>query len=204
VRLRPGAAASVFGLPASELLDLSLEASALWGPTAGAVGERVSGSPSPLAALRVLEHELARRATGAAGPDPLVAEAVRRLMPWGVDGVGALTRSLFISERQLRRRCEAAVGLAPKPLQRILRFQGFLALAQRTIAQGRAPSEDGLALLAAEAGYADQSHLSRECLRLTGASPRAFLEEAEGTCACGHDHSASFARLLRASGSASS
>jgi hypothetical protein len=36
-----------------------------------------------------------------------------------------------------------------------------------------------------------------ECLRLTGTSPRAFLGEAEHHCACGHDHAASFAPLLR-------
>jgi hypothetical protein len=34
-------------------------------------------------------------------------------------------------------------------------------------------------------------------VRLTGASPRAFLGEAEHQCACGHDHAASFAPLLR-------
>jgi hypothetical protein len=37
----------------------------------------------------------------------------------------------------------------------------------------------------------------RECLRLTGTSPRAFLGEAEHQCACGHDHAASFGSLLR-------
>jgi AraC-like DNA-binding protein len=109
----------------------------------------------------------------------------------------SLTSSLYISERQLRRRCQAAVGLAPKPLHRMLRFQRFLALAQHAIAQGRGATEEGLAMLAAEAGYADQPHLTRECLRLTGASPRAFLGEAEHQCGCGHDHAASFAPLLR-------
>jgi AraC-like DNA-binding protein len=85
----------------------------------------------------------------------------------------------------------------PKALQWMLRFQGFLALAQHAIARGEAPTDDGLALLAAEAGYADQPHLNRECLRLTGLPPRAYLGEAEHTCACGHDHGASFTLLLR-------
>ena len=63
---------------------------------------------------------------------------------------------------------------------------------------GAAPAGDGLARLAADAGYADQPHLNRECLRLTGASPRAFLGEAEDHCGCGHDHAASFMPVLRA------
>jgi AraC-like DNA-binding protein len=77
-------------------------------------------------------------------------------------------------------------------------FQGFLALVQQAIAQGRAPTDDGLALLALRTGYADQPHLTRECVRLTGVSPRVFLAETQQACACGHDHSASFAPVLRA------
>lgn len=118
-------------------------------------------------------------------------------MPWRTDDVGSLTSSLSISDRQLRRRCQAAVGLAPKALHRMLRFQGFLALTQDVLARGRAPTDDGVAVLAAEAGYADQPHLTRECLRLTGLSPRAFLGEAEDHCGCGHDHAAAFMPLLR-------
>jgi AraC-like DNA-binding protein len=38
--------------------------------------------------------------------------------------------------------------------------------------RGRAP---GLARLAAEAGYADQAHLSRECASLAGCSPRMLM-----------------------------
>jgi AraC-like DNA-binding protein len=80
----------------------------------------------------------------------------------------------------------------------MLRFQGFLSLVQQAIAERRAPTDDGLTLLALRAGYADQSHLTRECGRLTGVSPRVFLAETQAACACGHDHSASFAPVLRA------
>jgi AraC-like DNA-binding protein len=122
---------------------------------------------------------------------------VRQLMPWRADGVGSLTSSLSISERQLRRRLGSAVGLAPKPLHRMLRFQGFLALTQLAISLGRRPAEEGLARLAADLGYADQAHLTRECLSLTGMTPGAFLGETERHCGCGHDHSASFMPMLR-------
>jgi AraC-like DNA-binding protein len=196
LRFHPGAAASVLGLPASELVDLTLEADELWGGSAVALGELVDAA-SPEQALGRVQRQIAARLADGAAPDPLVAEAVRQLMPWRAEDVGSVTSSLYVSERQLRRRLQAAVGIAPKALQRMLRFQGFLALAQHAIAQGRAPTDEGLALLAAEAGYADQPHLNRECLRLTGASPRAFLGEAEHTCACGHDHAASFTPLLR-------
>jgi AraC-like DNA-binding protein len=196
MRFHPGAAPSVLGLPASALVDLSLAVDELWGSSGVALGELVDAAASPEEALAVLQRQVAGRLADATAPDPLVSEAVRQLR-WRTEDVGALTSSLYISERQLRRRCQAAVGVAPKVLHRMLRFQGFLALAQQAIAQGKTPTDDGLALMAAEAGYADQPHLSRECLRLTGVSPRTFLGETEHTCACGHDHAASYAPLLQ-------
>jgi AraC-like DNA-binding protein len=197
LRFYPGAAASVLGVPASVLVDLALDAGQLWGHSAAAVGERVAESGAPQAAQAHLQELVTRRLADAAGPDDLVAEAVRRLMPWRDQDVSSLAPSLSISESQLRRRCGAAVGLAPKTLQRMLRFQGFLALAQQRIAQRRVPTDDGLALLAAEAGYADQPHLTRECVRLTGLPPRAFLRETERHCGGGHDHAVSALPLLR-------
>jgi AraC-like DNA-binding protein len=197
VRFRPGAAPAAFGLPADEIVDQTIEAQVLWGDPAGALGELLEAAGTPEAALAALQRQLAARLVGAAGPDPIIAEAVRQLR-WATDDVGSLTSSLSISERQLRRRFQAATGHGPKTLHRTLRFQRFLALAQHAIARGGSPAGDGLARLAAEAGYSDQPHLNRECLRLTGATPGAFLGEAEDHCGCGHDHAASYLPLLAA------
>jgi len=76
-----------------------------------------------------------------------------------------------LSGRQLRRRCEAAVGYGPKTLQRVLRFRRF-------VAQIDAPAgPPGLAQAAADSGYADQPHLTRETLRLAGLPPAALIRE---------------------------
>jgi AraC-like DNA-binding protein len=185
VRFRPGAP---LGLPASELVDVEAGLDELWGTPAVALGESMHEAPTPEAALGALQAFLVRRH---AEPDALMAEAVRRLMPWRAAEVGALSADLSISVSQLRRRCLAAVGLGPKVLQRTLRFQGFLALVQAGGGQ-----RGGLAGLAAAAGYADQAHLARECLRLTGLSPGTFVGDVAGRCACGHDHSASYRPYL--------
>ena len=86
----------------------------------------------------------------------------------------------------------AEVGIGPKTLQRTLRFQGYLALAQAT------KHGSLVADLAAEVGYADQAHLSRECVRLTGLTPRELLGDAVDRCGCGHDHAASYGPFLAA------
>lgn len=66
-------------------------------------------------------------------------------------------------------RCSAALpstsATGPKTLQRVLRFQRFMRAAPRV----------ELAGAAALAGYADQSHLSRETRRLAGMSPRELV-----------------------------
>jgi hypothetical protein len=86
--------------------------------------------------------------------------------------------------------------MSPKVLQRTLRFQGFLALAQAGVTATGRRGADGMAGLAIDAGYADQAHLSRECLRLTGLTPRGLLGGDIDRCACGHDHSASYKPFL--------
>ena len=192
VRFRPGAAPSVLGVPAFELVDLALTSEDLWGRAAVALGEQMAAARSTEQAAAILEAAVLARLEAAARPDALVGEAVRRLHAWGGDDVSALPSSLHISARQLRRRCHEAIGLAPKVIQRMLRFQGFLALAQL-----ESGSDADLARLAAEAGYADQSHLTRESAQLAGSSPRALLLEAEEQCRDAHDHAASYEPLLR-------
>lgn len=139
----------------------------------------------------VLQEHL-RQEFRMARTDPLVTEAVRGLMPWHPVEIGALASHLALSPSQLRRRCLHRVGVSPKVLQRTLRLQGFLALAQA--GAGRS----GLAGLALDAGYADQAHLSRECLRLTGVTPSRLLGGTVDRCSCGHEHSASYRPFLAA------
>ena len=83
-----------------------------------------------------------------------------------------MASSLFISERQLRRRFEAAAGLTPTTLHRILRFQRLLALA------GAAGPGASLSSLALRAGFADQAHMTRDLRDLAGSTPAALLARA--------------------------
>ena len=191
IRFRLGAAPSVLGMPASELVDLTIGADELWGPAAERIGEQVASAATPEEAAAALEAAAFARAAEIA-PDPVVAGAAALLLPGRTEDVASLPTELYVSERTLRRRVQAAIGLPPKVVHRMLRFQGFLALAH---GRGGDPAE--LAMLAAEAGYADQSHLTRESLRLAGLSPRALMQESLEHCRRpGHDHAVSYAPLL--------
>lgn len=190
LRLRPGAAQALHAMPASELVDLEVDASEIWGGSARALGESLAAAASPEAAAALLEDEVLRRTRGHAPLDPLALEAVARLLHPPA-GVRSLAASLQISERQLRRRVQAAVGVGPKPLERMFRFQRFLALVH-----AHDDAQQSLGRLALEAGYADQSHLTREAARLTGRTPATVLRHAECDCHGAHDHSASYGVFL--------
>jgi len=157
VRFRLGAAGAALGLPAEELADLTVPVGEVWAPE---LSEQVAagGLPALLAAVR-------QRLRAAEAVDPLARAAALGLARPGAR-VDTLGDELGISERQLRRRFAGAVGYAPKTLARVLRFQRFLALAARG---------GDLAGLAFAAGYADQAHLTRECVRLSGRTPAVLL-----------------------------
>jgi AraC-like DNA-binding protein len=178
VRFRPGAAPNVLGLPSSELLDAEVPLRDVWGRTMPDIAARIAELPGTSAKLAAVERIVARRVVDASPPDQLIHAAASWLARHPEQQISMLGRSLGLSDRQLRRRCEATVGYGPKTLQRVLRFQRWLRLAQAT-RHGHA----NLALLARESGYADQAHLTREVRRLAGVPPTPLLAGDENAAA---------------------
>ena len=153
LRFAPGQAPAVLGVPAVELRDRRvLLADLVTPPVLRAMTGAVEESDDPGRALEdvALRH---RRAA----PDPVLAAAAR-LLGRG-RGVEEVADALGLGTRTLHRRCLAGFGYGPKVLARVLRLQAAL----RAARAGR-PA----ALVAAEAGYADQAHLARDVRALTG------------------------------------
>ncbi|GAA1671709.1 helix-turn-helix transcriptional regulator [Fodinicola feengrottensis] len=199
VRFHPGTAPP-FPAVLDDLVDQRVALVDLWGNAVDRLVEAMALAGTPERALMFLQTHLIREFRRTARVDLLVSEAVRALMPWQPVNIDALAAHLALSASQLRRRCLHAVGVSPKVLQRTLRFQGFLALAQAGATATGRRGWDGVAGLAIDAGYADQAHLSRECVRLTGRTPSQLLggglDGSVDRCACGHDHSASYLPFL--------
>ena len=170
VRFRPGAGGAALGLPLSALLDQQLDPDTLRtglpGGRGASLAAQVHGELAPEEAMRRLVRLTGEMVAGAP-PDPLVAEAAQQLSRPGAR-VGLVARQLGISERQLHRRCLAAVGYGPVLLRRVQRFRRVVS---RIDAGG---ALDDLAGLAALAGYADQAHLTRESQDLAGLAPAAL------------------------------
>ena len=169
VRFRPGRAPGFLKARADELTNQSVELDALWGADAAAVAEVLASTPSVEGKQAILEAALLERLEEVREVDADVDTAIEMIGSAPSQArVGAISRDLNISERQLRRRFESAVGYGPKTFGRVLRFRAFLSLVE----------EHGypIADAAAEAGYADQAHLTRECNDLAGLPPAELLE----------------------------
>jgi len=101
-------------------------------------------------------------------PSPEIEFAYRRLArSAGGARITALAKEIGWSRKHLVNRFRAELGLAPKPVARIMRFHQACRLAHAGEARGWAG-------VAAESGYADQAHLAREFSTLAGETPTAW------------------------------
>ncbi|MBI9113762.1 helix-turn-helix transcriptional regulator [Sanguibacter suaedae] len=155
LRLAPGAAGTMLPVGLGELRDLCVPF-------------------RDVAAVRVVDAVRAAFRSPAAArwgdPTPLApplqddarfVEGARRAAANGMP-VREAADALGWSERHLRRRMTAHFGYGYVTLLRIERSRRAVALIARGLPLG---------LVASEAGYADQSHLTREVRRMTGSTP---------------------------------
>ena len=168
IRFRPSAGGRVLKLPLSEILNQRVPLADLLPPAARQLPATLDPAQ---AAERVLAIAGALVAEDA--PDPAIARAAALLRDPAAR-TEAVAEEVGLSERQLRRRCQAAAGYGPKTLHRVLRFQRFV----RLLDAAAAPPD--LAAVAAQVGYADQAHLTRECSDLSGLTPAALARVRRG------------------------
>ncbi|NUP51976.1 MAG: AraC family transcriptional regulator [Catenulispora sp.] len=164
IRLRPGTAGAVLGVPVDELRDDGLRLTELWGDRARRLETRLNELNDPELILRRFEESLMEQLDDVADPPSrLVREAIRSLSTTE-ERFGVLARRLLVSERRLRDLFTSQVGLSPKRFARIERVRRVLAGAET----------GDWARLASDAGYYDQSHMTADFRALVGASPAAF------------------------------
>lgn len=115
----------------------------------------------------LVEDFLGRRLARGPEPDAAVMHAYGQILSsGGGKRVADIARSLDWSRKHLNQRFRQEIGLGPKAVARMARFNRALALAK-----GRAARD--WADIAAACGYADQAHLVREFRDFAGASPTA-------------------------------
>lgn len=166
------------GGPAREAADRQLTFDAIPGLDGPALVERVASAGDREAKIDLLQAALGQLV---AGRDPrLVAEArevvalVSRIEhDRSICQVDQLAREVGVSVRSLQRQFDTHVGASPSFV--IRRWRIIEAAEAARAAVDRGEQWRGWATVAAELGYADQAHLTRDFTGTLGLSPTAYV-----------------------------
>lgn len=165
MRLDPPLAARVLGIPLGELDGMVVGLDDLWGPDARRLREQLQDAAEWDDRFSIAEATIRARLEHARRVDRELAFAWGRIRAaHGRLRVDELTVETGWSRQRLWSRFRAQLGLSPKRAAMLARFD----LAAHRLADGTAPAE-----VAAEVGYADQSHLHREVRTFAGTTPSA-------------------------------
>ncbi|MEV6412699.1 helix-turn-helix domain-containing protein [Kribbella sp. NPDC051718] len=171
--LTPAGSRALLGLPSGELATTIIDLDKLLGAPAQEVGERLRATPHWHERFDIVERLLLEswRDEPIGAPRAELGWAWRRLCETaGGIGVQDLAAEVGWSRRHLTEQFRTEYGLAPKVASRVLRFE-------RAVSQLKARPQTRLADLAADLGYADQAHLTREWHAIAGCSPRQWMTE---------------------------
>lgn len=161
----PDAMHALLGRDLSGYVDQFLRAQDVPGPDWDSLFPALHAAPDDDARARIVDAFLQPRWAAVRGH--AAGERVS-LVDWSRHlAVRAATSSLSQSVRNAERRVRAWAGLPMRTLNRLGRAEQVLTLARDNQERGSLSWAD----LAAGAGYADQSHLSRETRAITGRTP---------------------------------
>ena len=174
VDMTPLAARRLFGVPMAELADGIVELDDLPARWLAELTHRLADLASWPERFTLLDAAFGRRLGGVPTSAALGVAWSRLAATGGAVAIADLAQQLELSRNGLHRLFMDGVGLSPKTVARLLRFEAAVAAMQRG---------ETLADLAAAAGYFDQPHFNRECLAFAGESPTALRRRllADGT-----------------------
>jgi AraC-like DNA-binding protein len=167
LRLTPHGAYRLLGLPMSQLTNRAVELENVV-PEARELEGRLRDAQGWTTRFDLVDEFLLCRLADSRPVHPGIEWSWRHLYEThGQASIGAMTEELGWSHRRLIDRFREQIGLTPKTVARVMRFD-------RATAALRDPTGRSLAEIAYECGYADQAHLTREFREFAGLSPRRF------------------------------
>jgi len=174
IRLRPAGLSVLSDLAPNDIADRTLQVTERLDSRLHALLKNVSAGADPAERARAADQAIGR-ALRERTPTPaglLANEVMAELGERIHTRTGpALAARFGCSERTIQRACMDTLGHGPKWLSRRIRLQeAALAFVSR--------ANDDLAMIAAELGYTDQSHLTRDFRSVTGLTPDAYRRAA--------------------------
>jgi AraC-like DNA-binding protein len=156
----------LFRVPMHELTSCVVTLEALLGRAGILLREALESAPSWEAKFAVLDDFFLVRLDDALSPVPTITRALGRLRATaGAIPVSTLVDELGCSRRYLVAGFREHVGITPKLLARILRFQRAVGLMERPLSWAE---------ISVACGYYDQAHLIRDFKQFAGSAPGEF------------------------------
>jgi AraC-like DNA-binding protein len=163
VQLTPGAAHLLSTTPARDLVERAQPLNRIFTFDLQSLSTELKSTPPNEVLDAILSEPFKGRSI-----DTRVSSAMTRILTQqGAEPIAQTAARVATSERTLTRLFHQWIGIAPKAIARMVRFQYVL----ERLATGKAPR---WAALAAELGYADQAHLIRDFVAFAGHSPTAW------------------------------
>jgi len=167
IRFHPGGTFPFFGIPMQELTNRVTDLEALSGEFQNDL-VRYGDKTLFLSKIAAVEKLLVERVRSSRNDSRLVSLVTKLVQNGGQISVDQLATDAGLSSRQLERRFLSEVGIGPKLLSRILRFQQIFRAVDR--------HDEGWAAVAAECGYYDQAHLIRDFREFARQTPALLFE----------------------------
>jgi AraC-like DNA-binding protein len=187
VQLTPIGARMIFGMPMNDLTNRVVDLTDVIGRTGAQLANQVFEAASWQERFDLLDKVLLGRLASVPEPSPTIAWAWRRLcLTRGRLQINTLASEVGLSRQHLFTMCTEEVGLPPKTMARIVRFQHALELLQRgDMGQQSLPANPGITTRRTSIGTSGRSLAA---LRWT-TSPGGCLM---GPASRGHENRATF------------
>ena len=170
VRFWPGGAFPFLALPQHEIAGQVIALDALLGATARELHSRIADAASPADSVLQVESLLLARLKNFSNPVDGAMHAIGLILQSGGKmPVETLAENLGIGLRRLDRSFNARVGLTPKTLSRIVRFQRVFKILEQN------ENSADWARIAVDCGYYDQSHFIKEFNAIAGIGPTSYF-----------------------------
>lgn len=163
---------ALFGMPIGDVRGDSFELADVIGRRATRLRERLRCTQSWKERFAICDQMLSRWATTPRGVDVVALRALELMTArHGNLAIDQLADDVGFSRQHLTRRIREELGLSPKRLAQVIRFDR----ARRMIAPDQTTL--GLARIAADCGYADHAHMSRAFREFAGCGPTELFED---------------------------
>jgi len=160
---------AVLGVSPADLDGAVAALDDIWGRQASHIREQLNDASSWEERFALTDALLARRRQTESPVDPEVAWAWHRILVGrGQVRVDVLAAEVGWSRKRLWSRFHSQIGLPPKRAAKLVRFDH---------AAHRLAAGEDAARVAADGGYADQSHLHRDVVAFTSATPATLAGE---------------------------